>query len=267
MSKYGNCHICGKYCKLSFEHVPPEKAFNFIRTQEYEVLPSLIEGKNIKKGKLRQKGVGSNTLCSDCNNKTGRLYAPEYIKWAKILTEKIRNNNLSDNRIIGKPKTIDILLRDVYPLRFFKQIITMFCSRNGENFQQTHPDLKNYLLEKDSQSLPHDFSIFMYLTPNNHLFTTGITGLIENGRNYLLSEFNHFPFGFCMFIGNVLDSPLTDITYYNEYSFNEKVDICINLSIISRNIPIPFDYRTKYEISYDTLINSLKKPYSDSKLQ
>ena len=25
---FGNCKLCGKYKKLTFEHVPPEKAFN-----------------------------------------------------------------------------------------------------------------------------------------------------------------------------------------------------------------------------------------------
>jgi hypothetical protein len=65
MSKYGICCICGKQSKLSFEHTPPHKAFNF-RSQEFQALPLLIEGKYFKKGKLKQKGVGTNSLCSSC---------------------------------------------------------------------------------------------------------------------------------------------------------------------------------------------------------
>ena len=32
---YGECQICGTYCKLSFEHIPPENALNNNRTKVY----------------------------------------------------------------------------------------------------------------------------------------------------------------------------------------------------------------------------------------
>ena len=28
MEKYGKCHLCGKQSKLTFEHIPPQKANN-----------------------------------------------------------------------------------------------------------------------------------------------------------------------------------------------------------------------------------------------
>ncbi|MCZ7358255.1 MAG: hypothetical protein O8C66_06330 [Candidatus Methanoperedens sp.] len=258
MSKHGTCCICGKQSKLSFEHTPPQKAFNFFRSQEFQALPLLTEGKYFKKGKLKQKGVGNYSLCSSCNNITGHLYGEEYKKWTMILSNNMKRGNLSDNRMFGKPKPIEIILQDVHPLRFFKQVIAIFCSRNGNNFQLAHPDLKDYLLQKDSQNFPFDFSVYMYLTTELILFNSGIVGLWENGGFYLLSEFIHYPFGFCLFIGNVLKLPITDITYFNQYTYNEKTDIHIEIPIINRKIPHPADYRTEYEVSYDAIINQLK---------
>lgn len=265
LSEYGTCCICGKQNRLSFEHTPPQKAFNSFRAQHFQALPLLTKGKYFKKGKLKQKGVGNYSLCSRCNNKTGELYGAEYKKWATILSNNLKQRNLSDNRIFGKPKPIEIILQDVHPLRFFKQVITIFCSRNGKNFQLVHPDLKDYLLQKDSQNFPFDFSVYMYLTTELIFFNSGIVGLWENGRNYLLSEFVHYPFGFCLFIGNVLKLPIIDITYFNQYTYNESIDIHMEIPIINRKFPHPADYRTDYEMTLDAIIKQLKSKFPSAK--
>ncbi len=265
MNKQGICCICGKQSELSFEHTPPRKAFNFFRSQEFQALPLLTEGKYFKKGKLKQKGVGNFSLCSSCNNITGHLYGAEYKKWTVTLSNNIKMRNLSDNRMFGKPKPIEIILQDVYPLRFFKQVIAIFCSRNGENFQRNQPDLKDYLLQKDSQNFPFHLSVYMYLTIEFILFNSGIVGLLENGKNYVFSEFIHYPFGFCLFVGNVLKLPITDITYFNQYAYGEKNDIHIKIPIINRKIPRLVDYRTEYEVSFDAIINQLKLKFPSTK--
>jgi hypothetical protein len=79
----GICHICGEQTDLTFEHVPPECAFNdkpFIYT-------TLMEGMDIGpndplKGTLQRKGMGAYTLCGRCNNQTGKWYGDAFGKWA-----------------------------------------------------------------------------------------------------------------------------------------------------------------------------------------
>ena len=97
MEKFGECHLCGKEGKLTFEHVPPKKANNNERAR-------LLTGREIfnidknKKGKSlryinQQQGAGWYSLCAECNNNTGDWYASEYIKFANnigyILTNEI----------------------------------------------------------------------------------------------------------------------------------------------------------------------------------
>lgn len=79
--KPGMCRICGKKGDLSFEHVPPQSAFNKTTVIEY-TLESWTTKRKVK-GKQRQGGVGEHTLCEQCNNDTGSWYADEYVKWAK----------------------------------------------------------------------------------------------------------------------------------------------------------------------------------------
>jgi hypothetical protein len=70
----GTCHICSTYRKLSYEHVPPESAFNdtklrkFGFQQIFGVEPGELPQKG---GKVEQRGAGGYTLCERCNNLTG----------------------------------------------------------------------------------------------------------------------------------------------------------------------------------------------------
>ena len=68
----GYCHICGKYGKLSFEHIPPQKALNNNKALVYtgENAIKRYKGENAKY-KNQQQGMGGFTLCDNCNNNTG----------------------------------------------------------------------------------------------------------------------------------------------------------------------------------------------------
>ena len=87
----GVCHICGKYGKLSYEHIPPQSAFNNVKRKVSTLEESLkdetenrapwdIEG---LKYQQFQKGIGFYTLCESCNNNTGSWYANAYSSIAR----------------------------------------------------------------------------------------------------------------------------------------------------------------------------------------
>ena len=89
-SKKGICHICGERKKLTFEHLPPKKANNSNRARAVtgDELMKHIAGNekpwdlSKRKYKELQQGMGGYTLCEECNNKTGKYYGAEYIKFA-----------------------------------------------------------------------------------------------------------------------------------------------------------------------------------------
>jgi 5-methylcytosine-specific restriction endonuclease McrA len=79
----GICHFCGKDTKLSFEHIPPQSAFNnqpvFMKT--FEEVMSDTSPFN-KGGRKQQRGFGAYTLCVKCNNDTGAWHGNAYVDWA-----------------------------------------------------------------------------------------------------------------------------------------------------------------------------------------
>ena len=74
--QHGKCALCGAVGDLTFEHVPPQKAFNNLRTISLSWDEAMLLGPEAPvKGKIKQGGVGGYTLCSSCNNDTGAWYA------------------------------------------------------------------------------------------------------------------------------------------------------------------------------------------------
>jgi len=70
----GICHLCGQVKVLSFEHVPPEKAFNdkpaFLIPFE-EAIHLGPDDEPQSRPRKQQRGMGGFTLCESCNSNTG----------------------------------------------------------------------------------------------------------------------------------------------------------------------------------------------------
>lgn len=249
----GKCSVCGMIKDLSFEHVPPKSAYNKDRTFEaIDFIKWIQDDGNYKIRKKIRGGIGSQTLCKKCNNLGGK-YAREYKEWTEIGVEILKQYH--SNAWSG-------ILKGVYPLRFLKEVVIMFCSLNGPQFAEKYTDVREFILSEDSKKLPPEITIFMYLNSSKMITRTGIMSLIEfsNPSNfYIVSEINFPPFGFAMYIGNAKNNGLTDITWFDDYEYAEMVDIPFELPVIERNVPFPADYRTELEIEYDKIINMVEE--------
>jgi hypothetical protein len=78
----GYCHLCGRYGKLSFEHVPPEAAFNGRPVRVRTGMQVVTVDPDDERGKTNQRGAGAHTLCEPCNTTTGSWYGSAYVDWA-----------------------------------------------------------------------------------------------------------------------------------------------------------------------------------------
>jgi hypothetical protein len=256
----GKCCLCGEFRELSFEHFPPRSAYNKGRFYEAIDFMDWVKDKGTWEKKKKIRGaLGAYTLCKGCNNMAGR-YAKEYKEWVKIAVEILEGNN--------GPKWSGIF-PDVYPLRFLKEVVAMFCSLNGPNFAEKNQAIRAFVLSKSSQDIPLELTIFMYLNTSRLITRTGITGLIEFGKPskiYIVSEYNFPPFGFAIYIGNAKYKQITDITWFAEYTYDEKESIYLELPILERNTPYPADYRSESEIIIDIIKNTIGEVESKYKL-
>ena len=162
----GKCKICGKRTDLTFEHVPPEKAFNSEPVFEYPVEEAIktITGTDGRmpwdfsglKGRINQRGGGAYYLCSECNNNTGSWYIAEYVRLTKII------DNIIKDKVLVPKEEYGLLIDRFYPLRVFKAIMMMFCDINFDCFGDEQ--LRRYILNKESKEINLDkYSVYTYL--------------------------------------------------------------------------------------------------------
>ena len=92
MPTSGTCCICGVEGPLSFEHVPPEAAYNDQRVFEADIKRLVSSGRDGSApvaGKWIQGGAGEYTLCGRCNELTGGWYGSAYVNWARRAVELV----------------------------------------------------------------------------------------------------------------------------------------------------------------------------------
>lgn len=239
----GNCHICGQYGELSYEHIPPEKAFNDRKVKAF-TFEAVIDGQ--KKYIPLQRGYGEYSLCGSCNNITGHYYGDAYVDFVYQI---IRIYNRTNGNIPAGEK----LPFEIFPLRVFKQIITMFFTVNFESFVHNYPELKDYVLNKENYSFSNGLTVYAYLIKNlmSSRLTPGAVGVFNTQTNQssLFSEFAFPPLGLLLsYDNNIIDSRLFNINFFNKYTYDEKANIELPLIQIDIENPMPGEYRTNKKI-------------------
>jgi hypothetical protein len=247
----GECCICGSIGRLTFEHVPPRAAFNDHGVFEADI-EKLMEGKwapgeKPTDGAYKQKGAGRHSLCGKCNNDTGAWYGESYVQVAKqamLLLYRSRGN-LSLAYPYG-----------MYPLRFLKQVVTMFFSACGPGLQQKNPDLVRFVLNRDARLLADRFQFFAYLhhPESAAIRQSGLTGLVKGaGKQHVFSEIAFPPFGLIMSVDGhpTIDERLCNITNLNKYGYRAWDIIYMQMPVLHVTTVLPGDFRNLDEVNRD----------------
>lgn len=254
----GKCHICQNETELTYEHIPPHKAFNWSSAKSIEgnEIMKLVTDDNRMpwemnglKYKQKQRGMGMHSLCKSCNNITGAYYGTEYIKFAyainKLFPEIIERCKNNQTNIIG------INVKGMRPLLFAKQVLSMFCS-TCPHITVKDKHIKDLLLKKDLIGLDSKkYKLSMFLLNEYKIGYTGIQGQYVSGvGTRVLATIDAYPFGFVLEFNPMenFETPELDITsFFNEYE-DKEYDMHFGLPILERNIVFACDYRTKEEI-------------------
>lgn len=250
--KKGKCHICQKEEYLTFEHIPPHKAFNFQSAKSIEgdeILKVMCDGERMPwdysnlKYVNKQRGMGMHSLCPRCNNLTGKYYGNEYIKFANTIDMLFPQILEKNEHIAG------VYIEGINPLLFAKQVLSMFCS-TCPNITKKQPEIIDLLLNKSNRGLDSNkLRLSMYLIKERKISYTGIQAMHATGiGTRLLASIDAYPFGFLLEFNPKIKCVELDITsFFNEYE-DKEYNIEFGIPILERNMPYSTDYRTKNEI-------------------
>ena len=247
-AKVGNCHICGGYGALSFEHVPPESAFNdrtvvtpdtkwVFELRDLDKLPDL-------KGKQSQRGQGGYTLCERCNSRTGHWYGSHYAAWV-----------YQGAGYLARSKGAATQLAYPYhllPLRVIKQIVCMFFSVNGARFREAQPQLERLVLNNESRGLPPHIKIYVGYLHADRSREAGVAASVQLGdgvratQRRVYSEISFFPFSYILsFDSPAPEHEMLDITFFANYGYNDFATLHLPIPTLSVYTPFPGDFRNR----------------------
>lgn len=251
----GICSIYGYETLMTFEHIPPENAFND-RPIVYRTLQELSKIKSIEdmdsvRGRQQQRGSGGYTLCRKCNNDTGFWYGNGYASWAQQGLEVLGK--------IGGQETMLAMPFYIESLKVIKQIITMFFSLNN-TLRLQYPYLVTAILNKDFKYLSPEVQIYAFYT----LSTRGrgcpalASGNFGSHSTHFFSETTHLPFGYIMSLNSTPPvGDLCNISYFSKYDYKQMEQVFIRMPIKPIYTWIPADYRTRDKAISDYLKNTI----------
>ena len=247
----GTCHICGTQGRLTFEHTPPEAAFNdqrILRADFNRILG--CDNPDDLRGKVQQRGVGDYTLCGTCNHITGHWYGGAYAVWARQAMRYM---------ILARGQPSLSYPYNIHPLRVLKQVVCMVFSINGPQFQAVQPDLVRFVLNRDSNDFPPHVRLYAFYTLSNRSRASGVTGLVRDfgtskSTLHALSEITFPPFGFAMTFG---ESPppaegLCEISGFSKFQYRDwRAGLSMKLPLMPIYGPFPGDYRSRAQALAD----------------
>jgi hypothetical protein len=246
--------------KLSYEHVPPEAAFNgrpMIYSSAIEILSKNEEPDAFDKisGKTKQRGMGAYTLCPKCNNNTGAWYGNRYVDWAH------QGMTLAQYASVAPSLAFTF---QIFPLYVIKQIVCMFFSANHDGFRDAHPDLVKFVLDPRTRYLKPEVKVWAYFNLSPRARQSGIVGsasLRAGDPIRVFSEISFPPFGYVMTINSEPPNRhMVDISFFSRFERNEWVDINLKLPILSVYSIFPGDYRSRDEVVAQTAANIVANP-------
>ncbi|MBR4014081.1 MAG: hypothetical protein IKJ00_07285 [Clostridia bacterium] len=249
---YGKCALCQIEGELSFEHIPPQSSFNSSPAKpvtgdllmlDDDRMPWETDGLPYSN---QQRGMGKYSLCKSCNNLTGTWYGDDYKLMAHIIDHAL-------SQLIN-PNVKGIGIREIHPLRFIKQVLSMFCSLNN-NDDSRFESLRKFVLDRDAVGLDKQkYKLCMYFTKSNIIKYAPLSVLLRMGNDQYesiaLSEITAYPLGFILYFdpSATWEYEGIDITGFSDCAYNDEASVEMPLCIKEVNDIFPAHYRSKEEI-------------------
>lgn len=232
MKKTGKCRLCGRTKKLSFEHVPPESAFNS-KPVFYQNSENLHDKSSFFYGKKRRsfRGAGGLYLCVSCNNNSGSWYANDYKNFSEMGMSVLKSRVYANKYMCAE--------YPIKPLNVLKQILMMFAALESSGYLIDRPGLKQFLMEPTNNDLPDGIRIFAYMTSTIKL-RNALSWSNMDGYWRAFGEISYLPFGFHLSLNSPpINRPFCEISNFAQFDYNQKENIILPLQYLVPKLYFP----------------------------
>jgi len=252
----GSCRICGKDGPLTEEHYIPKAAGGGAKITMYsgnELLKSLNDDPaDLPRGKIKQSGLSSYSLCKQCNDLSGYSYDNDFAYLYNGINSQIPNlikiPNGTNILSFLENRTVSMELIDIKPMNIAKRILVSFCSVEHPGLTNRLPEIRQAILEQDYKPNAEGFSIYLSLHLGHSAFYGTVAAMKTLDDHIKIEAFAGIESELIAFYftshgdtkANGLEHCI-DITHWlTDYEFNEQVNMPIELTFIkSRSIKFP----------------------------
>jgi hypothetical protein len=242
------CHICGEERELTFEHIPPRRAFNSKPVAIQTILGLIKQSERglAQAPPLRLKrGMGKRSLCRRCNERTADHYGEAFADWTVQALRYV-------DRVDGAGKLYVRFKID--PVRVIKQIIVMCLATAEFHDPRLHETLRGLVLKPFERHIPPIYRFHVYLNPcspdESRMVTNG--GMVRLGEGlkfWSLAEVAFPPMGYSWTttqqgIGSYpSDEGLCDVNHFADFQLGEKRDVWLQIPSRKPFGPSPLNFR------------------------
>lgn len=162
MAETGVCHICLEEKLLTFEHVPPRRAYNHQQAFAMTMDVAFSNRTRIPMGTNTafRQGLGVETLCEDCNGFTGDHYGESFAEFAAQAL-KYADSYVDQNGT----ETVIMVPFLINPLLVLKQIATMALAVSPIRTDHDMMMLRHFVLKPYKRLDNQRIRFRVYLTP------------------------------------------------------------------------------------------------------
>jgi hypothetical protein len=127
----------------------------------------------------------------------------------------------------------------------------MFFSINPPTFQEKHPDLVRYALNRDAKYIPEPLRFFVgYIrSPIARRSAVSVALNTESGATRVLSELTFYPFAYILSLdGHVPEHHMLDITHFSHAAYNDFTSLHLPIPSLDAYTLFPGDFRSRAQV-------------------
>src|SRR5436309_7376094 len=163
----GKCWLCGRWAKLTREHIPPRSAFNDRPLLLYEMERNSADVGRMAWAERRENGLIVVSLCGECNSWCGGQYGSHFVEFIRKIAEPVEKARDGGQIFVAGIQR---------PLSVLKAITQSFVSANGPAFVGATPWVRKFLRNSRNREWPTDTYLYVFATNSRGGRKSGVSG-------------------------------------------------------------------------------------------